>query len=65
MHNFESIFDNIAKLNWRTLCTDNKLDDGVRDFMSLSVFSIFQIPELFEIEVSIASNIVQCQQPAT
>ena len=53
VQNFAVIFDNAVKLNWKTLCTEYRFSEGVKDFLSISVHSIFYQPELFLIESSV------------
>lgn len=49
----DDIFNNAVKLNWRTLCTDYRLEDGVKDYLSISMDAVFMQPEIFEMSSTV------------
>ena len=51
VHHLDLNYNLTQKLDWRDICTEYGLDEEIKDFISLSVFSLFNNPDLFAIRV--------------
>lgn len=49
---FSTYYEVTQKIDWRAICEEYGLESDIKDFISVSIFSLFNNPELFSIEVN-------------